>query len=97
MVQRDVPGEAGFPGLARFVFWGYQLFIVLAASGYVLGVTQSREYAELEWYVDLWLTVVWVAYLVVFVGTLLRRPSRTSTSPTGSTSRSSSPSRCCTS
>jgi cytochrome c oxidase cbb3-type subunit 1 len=55
------------------VFWGYQLFIVLAASGYVLGVTQSREYAEPEWYTDLWITLVWVAYLVVYIGTLMRR------------------------
>ena len=46
---------------------------MLAASGYVLGVTQSREYAEPEWYVDLWLTVIWVVYLVIFFGTLLRR------------------------
>jgi cytochrome c oxidase cbb3-type subunit 1 len=46
---------------------------VLAASGYVLGVTQSREYAEPEWYVDLWLTLVWVVYLVVYFGTVLRR------------------------
>jgi cytochrome c oxidase cbb3-type subunit I len=79
------------------VFWGYQLFIVLAATGYLLGITQSKEYAEPEWYVDLWLTVVWVAYLAVFVGTISSARSRTSTSPTGSTSPSSSPSRCCTS
>ena len=56
-----------------FVFWGYQLFIVLAASGYVAGITQSREYAEPEWYVDLWLTIVWVAYLLVFLGTIWKR------------------------
>ena len=56
-----------------FVFWGYQLFIVLAASGYVLGITQSKEYAEPEWYVDLWLTLVWIAYLLVFMATLARR------------------------
>jgi cytochrome c oxidase cbb3-type subunit 1 len=56
-----------------FVFWGYQLFIVLAASGYVLGVTQSKEYAEPEWYVDLWLTIVWVVYLMVFLVTLMKR------------------------
>ncbi|MCY4320019.1 MAG: cytochrome-c oxidase, cbb3-type subunit I [Alphaproteobacteria bacterium] len=56
-----------------FVFWGYQLFIVLAASGYVLGITQSKEYAEPEWYVDLWLTLVWVCYLLVFMATLARR------------------------
>jgi cytochrome c oxidase cbb3-type subunit I len=61
-------------GLAPwFVFWGYQLFIVLAAIGYLTGVTQSREYAEPEWYVDLWLTVVWVVYLLVFLGTMWKR------------------------
>ncbi len=73
VVQRTCRVRLAFPWLARFVFWGYQLFIVLAATGYVLGVTGAREYAEPEWYVDLWLTVVWVAYLVVFGGTLLRR------------------------
>ncbi len=73
VVQRTCRVPLAFPGMARFVFWGYQLFIVLAATGYLLGVTQSKEYAEPEWYVDLWLTVVWLAYLAVFVGTLLRR------------------------
>jgi cytochrome c oxidase cbb3-type subunit 1 len=63
----------GGPALADFVFWGYQLFIVLAALGYVMGITQSKEYAEPEWYVDLWLTIVWVAYLAIFLGTLMRR------------------------
>ncbi len=56
-----------------FVFWGYQLFIVLAASGYLFGVTESREYAEPEWYVDIWLTIVWVVYLLVFMATLAKR------------------------
>jgi cytochrome c oxidase cbb3-type subunit I len=73
VVQRTCRARLAFPSLARFVFWGYQLFIVLAATGYMLGVTEAREYAEPEWYVDLWLTVVWVAYLVVFVGTLVKR------------------------
>ncbi|MBD3729612.1 MAG: cytochrome-c oxidase, cbb3-type subunit I [Sphingomonadales bacterium] len=73
VVQRTCRARLAFPGLARFVFWGYQLFIVLAATGYLMGVTQSREYAEPEWYVDLWLTIVWVAYLVVFVGTIVKR------------------------
>ena len=73
VVQRTCRTQLAFPNLARFVFWGYQLFIVLAATGYLLGITQSREYAEPEWYVDLWLTIVWVAYFVVFVGTLARR------------------------
>ncbi|MEM7459749.1 MAG: cbb3-type cytochrome c oxidase subunit I, partial [Pseudomonadota bacterium] len=56
-----------------FVFWGYQIFIVLAATGYLMGITQSKEYAEPEWYVDLWLTLVWVVYLLVFLGTLWKR------------------------
>ncbi len=63
----------GGRALADFVFWGYQLFIVLAATGYVFGITGAREYAEPEWYVDLWLTVVWVAYLAIFLGTLMTR------------------------
>ncbi len=56
-----------------FVFWGYQLFIIMAATGYLAGITQSKEYAEPEWYVDLWLTIVWVVYLLVFLGTLIKR------------------------
>jgi cytochrome c oxidase cbb3-type subunit 1 len=63
----------GGPTLASFLFWGYQLFIVLAASGYVLGITEGREYAEPEWYTDLWLTLVWVVYLVIFGGTIVKR------------------------
>ena len=73
VVQRTCRARLAFPGLARFVFWGYQLFIVLAATGYLLGITEAREYAEPEWYVDLWLTAVWLAYLAVFVGTIVRR------------------------
>ena len=56
-----------------FVFWGYQFFIVIAASGYIIGITQGKEYAEPEWYADIWLTLVWVAYLLVFLGTLWKR------------------------
>jgi cytochrome c oxidase cbb3-type subunit I len=73
VVQRTSRQKLFGGDLAWFVFWGYQLFIVLAATGYVMGVTQSKEYAEPEWYVDLWLTVVWVAYLVVFLGTIMTR------------------------
>jgi cytochrome c oxidase cbb3-type subunit 1 len=56
-----------------FVFWGYNLFIAIAGTGYLMGVTQSKEYAEPEWYADLWLTIVWVAYLLVFLGTIWKR------------------------
>ncbi len=73
VVQRTCRARLAFPGLARFVFWGYQLFIVLAATGYLMGITQSKEYAEPEWYVDLWLTIVWLCYAAVFIGTVVRR------------------------
>ncbi len=56
-----------------FVVLGYNLFIVIAGTGYLLGITQSKEYAEPEWYADLWLTVVWVVYLLVYLATLFRR------------------------
>ena len=73
VVQRTSRARLFGGDLAWFVFWGYQLFILLAATGYLLGITQGREYAEPEWYVDLWLTIVWVAYLILFLGTLLKR------------------------
>ncbi|MCG2841451.1 cytochrome-c oxidase, cbb3-type subunit I [Sandaracinobacter sp. RS1-74] len=73
VVQRTCRTQLFAPGLSWFVFWGYQLFIVLAATGYLLGITQSKEYAEPEWYVDLWLTIVWVAYFLVYVGTIVKR------------------------
>ena len=73
VVQRTCRARLALGNLVWFVFWGYQLFIVLAATGYLLGITQSKEYAEPEWYVDLWLTAVWVAYLAVFLFTLFRR------------------------
>jgi cytochrome c oxidase cbb3-type subunit I len=73
VVQRTSAARLWGGNLAWFVFWGYQLFIVLAATGYVLGSTQGQEYAEPEWLADLWLTIVWVAFLAVFMGTLLKR------------------------
>jgi cytochrome c oxidase cbb3-type subunit 1 len=73
VVQRTSRARLFGGNLAWFVFWGYQLFIVMAATGYLLGSTQGREYAEPEWYVDLWLTIVWVCYLILFLGTLFKR------------------------
>ncbi|KRW93340.1 cytochrome-c oxidase, cbb3-type subunit I [Paracoccus sp. MKU1] len=73
VVQRTSAARLWGGNAAWFVFWGYQLFILLAATGYILGATQSKEYAEPEWYVDWWLTVVWVVYLAVFLGTILKR------------------------
>ena len=76
VVQRTSAARLWGGNLAWFVFWGYNLFIVLAATGYILGATQSKEYAEPEWYVDIWLTIVWVAYLAVFMGTLFKRKEK---------------------
>ena len=74
VVQRTCRAQLfGGEPVAWFILMGYQLFIVVAATGYLLGITQSREYAEPEWYADLWLTLVWVVYLVAFVGTLVKR------------------------
>ncbi|MGG7565077.1 cytochrome-c oxidase, cbb3-type subunit I [Rhodovulum sp. DZ06] len=73
IVQRTSAARLWGGNLAWFVFWGYQLMIVLAATGYLLGGTQGKEYAEPTWYVDIWLTIVWVAYLAVFLGTIIKR------------------------
>ncbi len=73
VVQRTCQTRLWGDKLAFFTFLGYQSFIVIAALGYVTGVTQAKEYAEPEWYADLWLTVVWVAYLLVFLMTLIHR------------------------
>jgi len=56
-----------------FVLLGYNLFCVLAISGYFMGITQSKEYAEAEWYADIWLVVVWVVYFLIYIRTLQRR------------------------
>ncbi|MWB78487.1 cytochrome-c oxidase, cbb3-type subunit I [Pseudooceanicola sp. 216_PA32_1] len=56
-----------------FVLLGFNLFCIVAASGYLMGVTQSKEYAEPEWYADIWLVIVWVVYFVLYIRTLARR------------------------
>jgi cytochrome c oxidase cbb3-type subunit I len=73
VVQRTCGVRLWSDKLAMFTFWGYQAFIVMAALGYILGVTQGKEYAEPEWYADIWLTIVWVAYLVVYLMTCIQR------------------------
>ncbi|MFD0724930.1 cytochrome-c oxidase, cbb3-type subunit I [Lysobacter brunescens] len=59
--------------LAAFVFWGWQLVILLAAITLPLGLTQGKEYAELIWPIDVLIAVVWVAYAVLFFGTIAKR------------------------
>ena len=73
VVQRSCRARLAGDLAPWFVVLGYNLFIVIAGTGYLMGVTQSKEYAEPEWYADLWLTIVWVTYLVVFLATLWKR------------------------
>jgi len=56
-----------------FVLFGYNLFCLVAVTGYLMGVTQSKEYAEAEWYADFWLVIVWITYFVLYIRTLARR------------------------
>jgi cytochrome c oxidase cbb3-type subunit 1 len=73
VVQRTCRARLAGDLAPWFVVLGYNLFIVVAGTGYLMGVTQSKEYAEPEWYADLWLTIVWVTYLIVFLATLWKR------------------------
>ena len=73
VVQRTCHVRLAFDKLASFTFWGWQAVIVLVALTLPLGITQSKEYAEPEWPIDLLIAVVWVAYGAVFLGTIARR------------------------
>jgi cytochrome c oxidase cbb3-type subunit 1 len=73
VVQRTCHTPLFAPKLAAFTFWGWQLIIVLAAVTLPLGMTSGKEYAELEWPIDLLIAVVWVSYAVVFFGTVAKR------------------------
>jgi len=73
VVQRTCHVRLISDKLASFVFWGWQLVIVLAAVTLPLGITQGKEYAELEWPIDLLIAVVWVAYALLFIGTIAIR------------------------
>jgi cytochrome c oxidase cbb3-type subunit 1 len=73
VVQRTCHVRLFSDRLAAFTFWGWNAVIVLAAITLPLGITQSKEYAELEWPIDLLITAVWVAYGAVFFGTIVKR------------------------
>ncbi|GAB2791580.1 cytochrome-c oxidase, cbb3-type subunit I [Halomonas shantousis] len=73
VVQRTCQARLFSDKLAAFVFWGWQAVIVLAAITLPLGFTTSKEYAELEWPIDILITIVWVAYAAVFLGTIKKR------------------------
>jgi cytochrome c oxidase cbb3-type subunit 1 len=73
VVQRTCQARLISDGMASFTFWGWQAAIMLGGISYMLGFSQAREYAEMEWPIDILVEVVWVTYLIVFVGTLMRR------------------------
>ena len=73
VVQRTSHARLFGDGLTAFTFWGWQAVIVLAAVTLPLGITSGKEYAELEWPVDVLIAAVWIAYAVVFFGTLWKR------------------------
>jgi cytochrome c oxidase cbb3-type subunit 1 len=73
VVQRTCGARLFLPGLAKFTFWGWQLVILLAAITLPLGYTTGKEYAELEWPIDVLIAVVWVCVGVVFFGTIAKR------------------------
>ncbi|HJY76422.1 MAG TPA: cytochrome-c oxidase, cbb3-type subunit I [Burkholderiales bacterium] len=73
VVQRTSHARLFGDHLAAFTFWGWQAVIVLAAITLPLGYTQGKEYAELEWPIDLLIAAVWVSYAIVFFGTLWKR------------------------
>ncbi len=76
VVQRTCHVRLFSDRLAAFTFWGWQAVILLAAITLPLGITQGKEYAELEWPIDILITVVWVVYAIVFFGTIARRRVR---------------------
>ena len=73
VVQRTSQVRLFSDALASFTFWGWQLVIVLAAITLPMGFTSGKEYAELEWPIDILIALVWVSYAVVFFGTLMKR------------------------
>ncbi|MGA7297945.1 MAG: cytochrome-c oxidase, cbb3-type subunit I [Rhodanobacteraceae bacterium] len=73
VVQRTTHARLALPRLSEFTFWGWQLICVLAMTTMPFGITQSKEYAEPEWFIDILIAIVWVSFGVVFFATLARR------------------------
>jgi len=73
IVQRTCQARLFGGPLVAFTFWGWQVIILLAAITLPLGITSSKEYAELEWPIDILIAVVWVSYAIVFFGTIIKR------------------------
>ena len=73
VVQRTCQTRLFAGKLATFTFWGWQAVIVAAAISLPLGYTSGKEYAELEWPIDILIAIVWISYAIVFFGTIAKR------------------------
>jgi cytochrome c oxidase cbb3-type subunit 1 len=73
VVQRTCHVRLISDRIAAFTFWGWQAVILSAVATLPLGYTTSKEYAELEWPIDILITIVWLAYAYVFFGTIFKR------------------------
>ena len=73
VVQRTCQTRLFAGKLASFTFWGWQAVILAAAISLPLGYTSGKEYAELEWPIDILIAIVWVSYAIVFFGTIAKR------------------------
>jgi len=73
VVQRTCQIRLFAPKLAAFTFWGWQAVIIAAAITLPMGFTQGKEYAELEWPIDIAIAIIWVSYAIVFFGTITKR------------------------
>ncbi len=76
VVQRTGHNRLAWGGLAEFTFWGWQVVCILAMTTMPLGITQNKEYAEPEWFIDIITTIVWVSFGAVFFATLAKRRIR---------------------
>ncbi|MFT7389595.1 MAG: cytochrome c oxidase cbb3-type subunit 1 [Candidatus Endobugula sp.] len=73
VVQRTCQAKLFGGWLVPFTFWGWQTVIVLAAITLPMGLTSTKEYAELEWPIDILIALVWISYAIVFFGTIMKR------------------------
>ncbi len=76
VVQRTCQARLISDTLSSFVFWGWQVVIVAAAITLPMGFTSSKEYAELEWPIDILIAIVWISYGVLFFGTIMKRKTK---------------------
>lgn len=73
VLQRTCRARLRLEGLMNFVFYGYQIFLIMIFAGYMMGITQAKEYAEPEWHANILLLVLWIIYFIAYIVTLSKR------------------------